>query len=233
MPCRRLSTGAWPGFSLTSASPRHGEDAYHRPRHQHGGYEIWRGTRPQVVANIRHYDWATSDFNQVRFSGRNYELPSPDDERNLRSIAEAVGGPGSSCGRRYYLYSDRRSFTASDWSVTERPTCEREHPEANPTVAATGFSTLRRSRCRPRRPRSTIRHCAPQYRGRANQSFVAASLFKTFLNGEGVSSFEGDIQLSEPPGLELHVVFGTATSDQSRRTGTYARGRSIRTEVLF
>src|SRR5207253_4521155 len=66
------------GLSLTSGfTYAHGEDDVTGLGTSTGGYGNKIGPLSQAVANVRNYDWATSDFNiKYRWSfGGNYELP--------------------------------------------------------------------------------------------------------------------------------------------------------------
>jgi hypothetical protein len=184
---RRLAKG----FSMTSGfTYAHGEDDITGLGTSTGGYGNLIGPLSQAVANIRSYDWATSDFNiKYRWTlGGNYELPFGASLRG--AAAQAFKGwqvNGS------VTWQTGLPFTVQDQTAVsgiigvggnaERPNLVKSDIRvANPTVGSAGQFLDPAAFAAP--AAGTLGN-APRNLGYGpNQSVVNMSLFKTFKLGE-------------------------------------------------
>jgi hypothetical protein len=184
---RRLTQG----FSMTSGfTYAHGEDDITGVGTSTGGYANLVGPLAGAIANIRSYDWATSDFNvKTRWTvGGNYELPFAKSRKGVAGQALAGWQMNGSLSWQTGL-----PFTVQDQSAVsgivglganaERPNLVSNNIRvSNPTVGSAGQFLDPAAFAVP--TAGTLGN-APRNLGYGpNQSVVNLSLFKTFKFAE-------------------------------------------------
>ncbi len=178
------------GFSATSGFTwAHGIDEVTGLGTSTGGYGMFAGPFDQVVANVKRYDRATSDFNiKYRWAfGANYELPWG---RNLKGVAGHVLGGWQTNGTVTwqtglpFTVTNQQNVSGVIGGGGERPDRLRDNIRvANPTVGVGGQFLDPAAFALP--ANFTLGNSSRNQGYGPNQSIINASLFKTFQVREG------------------------------------------------
>lgn len=202
---RRFSKGfsAMSGFTWA-----HGVDEITGLGTSTGGYGMLAGPFDQVVANVKRYDRATSDFNiKYRWSfGANYELPWGKD---LQGFAGQVLGGWQTNGTVTwqtglpFTVTNQQNVSGVIGGGGERPNRLRDNIRvANPTVGVDGQFLDPAAFALP--ANFTLGNSSRNQGYGPNQSVINASIFKTFKVREG-----WDLQFrTEMFNVPNHPVFG-------------------------
>jgi len=177
------------GLSLTSGfTYAHGEDDVTGLGTSTGGYGNRIGPLSQAVANVRNYDWATSDFNiKYRWSfGGNYELPFGKTLTGAPKLVLSGWQLNSSVIWQTglpFTISDQNSVSGVIGLATERPQlANSEIRMSSPTVGSAGQWLNPASFAMPA---DFQLGNAPRNIGYGpNQAVMNASLFKIFKLSE-------------------------------------------------
>ncbi|MFN7623213.1 MAG: carboxypeptidase regulatory-like domain-containing protein [Acidobacteriota bacterium] len=197
------------GFSATSGFTwAHGIDEVTGLGTSTGGYGMFAGPFDQVVANVKRYDRATSDFNiKYRWSfGGNYEIPWG---RNLKGLAgHALGGWQANGTVTWqtglpFTVTNQQNVSGVIGGGGERPNRLREELRvAKPTVGVAGQFLDPAAFALP--ANFTLGNSSRNQGYGPNQSVINASIFKTFVLREGL-----DLQFrTEMFNVPNHPVFG-------------------------
>src|SRR5262249_34056745 len=201
------------GLSLTSGFTwGHGVDNAGANSTGTGGYGNFVGPLAQAIANVKHYDHGTSDFNiKYRWSfGANYELPFG---KNLKgATGQAFSGwqiNGSAIWQTGlpFTVTDQQAVSGIIGGGAERPNQQRSDIRvSNPTVGVAGQFLDPAAFGMP--TAFTLGNAARNNGYGPNQSVVNMSLFKTFKLTEKVG-----LQFrTEAFNLPNHPVFGNPTT---------------------
>jgi hypothetical protein len=197
------------GLSLTSGYTwAHGVDEVTGLGTSTGGYGNLAGPFAQAIENAKRYDRATSDFNIMhRWSlGANYELPWG---KNLKGVAGQLFGGWQTNGSVTwqtglpFTVTDQQNVSGVIGGGGERPNRLRENLRvSNPTVGVAGQFLDPAAFALP--ANFTLGNSSRNQGYGPNQSFINASLFKTFKVHEG-----WNLQFrTEVFNLPNHPVFG-------------------------
>ncbi len=202
---RRFSKGLSATSGFTWA---HGVDEVTGLGTSTGGYGMLAGPFDQVVANVKRYDRATSDFNiKYRWSfGANYELPWGKD---LKGFAGQVLGRWQTNGTVTwqtglpFTVTNQQNVSGVIGGGGERPNRLRDEIRvSNPTVGVGGQFLDPAAFALP--ANFTLGNSSRNQGYGPNQSIINASIFKTFKVREG-----WDLQFrTEMFNVPNHPVFG-------------------------
>jgi hypothetical protein len=154
-----------------------------------GGYGMFAGPFDQVVANVKRYDRATSDFNiKYRWSfGGNYELPWG---KNLQGAAQQFLGGWQINGTVTwqtglpFTVTNQQNVSGVIGGGGERPNRLRDNIRvSNPTVGVGGQFLDPAAFALP--ANFTLGNSSRNQGYGPNQSIINASVFKTFRLYEG------------------------------------------------
>ncbi len=178
------------GLSVTSGFTwAHGVDEVTGLGTSTGGYGMFAGPFDQVVANVKRYDRATSDFNiKYRWSfGANYELPWGKD---LKGLAGQVLGGWQTNGTVTwqtglpFTVTNQQNVSGVIGGGGERPNLLAQNLRvSNPTVGIAGQFLDPAAFALP--ANFTLGNSSRNQGYGPNQSIINASIFKTFKVYEG------------------------------------------------